>query len=337
MNMPERNPGAVVGERHDVVILFDVQNGNPNGDPDTGNMPRTDPYSMRGLVSDVCLKRKVRNHVAQFGPRPVKTADGRELGYEIHVREGNVLKEDIDQAYEQEMGKKPPKDVKDRREQEKTFERLCRSYYDIRTFGAVLSTEGPLKGSFYGQVRGPVQFTFGQSLDKIMTLDVSITRCAVASEKERTTSGEGEERRTMGRKHIIPYALYRAHAYLSPAFARRTGFCYADLDVLFRALGTLFEHDRSAARGEMRIREVLDFEHVGAGTNAEERSASALLGCAPSHRLLEKVGVVKKFEGEFPSRFEDYQVMLDGKALSEVRFPVERPLGHEGVVLHRRV
>lgn len=329
--MSATTTGKIASQRHDIVLFFDVKNGNPNGDPDAGNMPRLDPATMKGLVTDVCLKRKVRNFVSLFRPE--------EPGYDIFIREGAVLKEAIDQAYKDVGGDGDKKGKKkDDSLQKPTFERLCRDYFDIRTFGAVLSTEGPLKGSFYGQVRGPLQITFGESSDRVMTLDATITRCAVASEGERKgEDGDGQENRTMGRKHMISYALYRAHAYLSPAFAVKTQFTEKDLDLFFKALGNLFEHDRSAARGEMQMRAVFDFIHEGVGTNDRERADSAKLGCAPAHRLMEKITVDRLFKGDFPASFQDYRILVEGKSMDDCAFPMADFGGFKGVKLFRRV
>jgi CRISPR-associated protein Csd2 len=301
----------VLTNRHDFLLLFEVTNGNPNGDPDAGNMPRIDPNTNRGIVSDVCLKRKVRNYVSEFAPAG--------NGYNILIQQGAVIetaqKRGIEAAKEQHKDKD--------KQAEAAMRWLCREFYDVRTFGGVLSTgEDVMKGSAWGQVRGPVQFTFGQSFHPITPLEITITRCAVTKEADK------EKERTMGNKHIVPYALYAAKGYVSPAFAERTGFTQADLDLLFEALLHMFEHDRSAARGEMVVRGLYDFEHVGTQpeTNAEQNRREARLGCAHAHKLFEGIKVRLKEGREFPQCFEDYEVICEWDST---------PLP-KGVRLHKR-
>jgi CRISPR-associated protein Csd2 len=304
--------------RHDFLILFDVTNGNPNGDPDTGNMPRFDPNSNKGIVSDVCLKRKIRNYVELL--HPSHEAEGS--GFNILIRQGNVIeteqKKGIVAAKEQHKEKD--------KQAEATMRWLCREFFDVRTFGGVLSTgDDVMKGSAWGQVRGPVQFTFGQSYDPINPLEITITRCAVTKEEDKA------KERTMGSKYIVPYALYAAKGYVSPPFAERTGFTQDDLNLLFEALLNMFEHDRSAARGEMVVRGLYDFEHVGTQheNNAGQNQREARLGCAHAHKLFEgiKVGLAGEAkEKGFPESFADYQIICewDSQALPP------------GVKLHKR-
>jgi CRISPR-associated protein Csd2 len=301
--------------RHDFLLLFEVTNGNPNGDPDAGNMPRLDPNTNRGIVSDVCLKRKVRNYVSEFAP--ARNGDGN--GYNILIQQGAVIetaqKRGIEAAREQHKDKD--------KQAEAAMRWLCREFYDVRTFGGVLSTgDDVMKGSAWGQVRGPVQFTFGQSFHPITPLEITITRCAVTKEADK------EKERTMGNKHIVPYALYAAKGYVSPAFAERTGFTQADLDLLFEALLHMFEHDRSAARGEMVVRGLYDFEHIGTQgpENAEQNRREARLGCAHAHKLFEGIKVKLKEGREFPQSFEDYEVICEWDTT-----PLPR-----GVQLHKR-
>lgn len=282
--------------RHDFLLLFEVTNGNPNGDPDAGNMPRLDPNTSRGIVSDVCLKRKVRNYVAAFAP---EGNGGDENGYNILVQQGAVLNTEISKGIK--AAQDESKDDVPRR----AMKWVCNQFYDVRAFGGVLSTgDEVMKGSAYGQVRGPVQFTFGQSFHPITPLEITITRCAVTKEEDRA------KERTMGNKHIVPYALYAAKGYISPAFAERTGFSNADLDLLFEALLNMFEHDRSAARGEMIVRGLYDFEHVGTQgeSNAEQNRREARVGCAHAHKLFEGVQVTLKDGKEFPESFGDYEI-----------------------------
>jgi len=331
----------ILTSRHDILLLFEVTNGNPNGDPDAGNMPRIEPNSNRGLVSDVCLKRKVRNYVSEFGPQ---RSEPDANGFSIMIRQGAVLNREIASALEAISTTLPPKPPK--KEKRKLFdweqtaaqtavEWLSREFYDVRTFGAVVSTgkdeeenkgekteeasadgktlkdlKGILKGSAFGQVRGPVQFTFGQSFHPITPIEITVTRCAVTKEEDI------EKERTMGHKHIVPYALYAAKAYVSPAFAEKTKFTNADLKLLFEALSDLFSHDRSAARGEMIVRGIYDFEHVGTQhpNNGEQNKREARLGCAHAHVLFEgiEVHLRKNANGsdkEGPQSFADYEII----------------------------
>lgn len=303
-----------LNHRHDLLILFDVTNGNPNGDPDAGNMPRIEPNTSKGLITDVCIKRKIRNFVLDF-----KHQD-QDDGYDILIRQGAVLETEISTAINKS---KDDASISGSRHEEKTKNWLCRQFYDVRAFGGVLSTgQDIMRGSAFGQVRGPVQFTFAQSFDPITPLEISITRCAV------TKAAEAEKERTMGNKHIVPYGLYQAKGYVSPAFAEKTNFTQADYDLLIQALMSLFEHDRSAARGEMIVRALFDFEHVGkqGEANAVQNDAEAKLGCAPAHKLFETVEVKLREGCKFPSAFTDYAVTC---SFSENQFP--------GVQLHKHI
>ncbi len=367
-------PSDPVGERHEFVLLFDCTKSNPNGDPDTGNMPRVQPDSLKGLVTDVCLKRKIRNFFTLYCPHDGEARAWRDEndkkegrnGYDIFIREGAVLQELFDpdtkktdaleieklakEIFVSEMGQKieawtakkskkgggkkgkgkaaeaalaedneneaaqgeesaeaeevsPAKQAKQR-----AFQlAVMRTFFDLRAFGGVLSTEGPLKGSFYGQIRGPLQFTFSESLDKVLPLDATITRCAVASveEAKKQQKEESGDSRTMGRKYGIDYGLYRCHIHFSPAFAAKTGFTYYDLDNFLFALVHMFDDDHAAGR-HLRLVGLVDFEHQSA------------LGNAPAHKLFELVkveGVKKDKDGkqvfassdsEFPRRLDDY-------------------------------
>lgn len=331
----------ILTNRHDIVLLFEVTNGNPNGDPDAGNMPRIEPNSNRGLVTDVCIKRKIRNYVAEFGQQPERAKGDN--GFSIMVRQGAVLNREIASALQAISTDLPPKPPK--KEKRKVFdweqdaakmavEWLAKEFYDVRAFGAVVSTgkdeeegagekgdtsgdsdtvkalKGILKGSAWGQVRGPVQFTFGQSFHPITPIEITVTRCAVTKEEDAA------KERTMGHKHIVPYALYAAKCYVSPAFAGKTGFTNADLDLLFEALNNLFAHDHSAARGDMIVRGIYDFEHVGTQheNNAAQNRKEARLGCAHAHVLFEGIEVILKknadgTEKEGPQSFADYEVV----------------------------
>ena len=296
----------ILNNRHDIYLLFEVTNGNPNGDPDAGNMPRLEPNTNRGIVSDVCLKRKVRNYIEMFKPERNGNA------FEIFVKSGLALERTITHAVKENNGNA-----------EETVKWLCREFYDIRAFGGVLSVgDAVMKGSAYGQVRGPVQFTFSQSFDSINPLDITITRCVA------TTIADESKERTMGSKFIVPYGLYAAKIYVSPAFAERTGFTNSDLDVLFEALNYMFEHDRSAARGEMIIRGIYDFEHIGTQheNNVENNKREARLGCCHAHKLFEGIKVNLKDGKEFPESFADYEVICDWDSNELPR----------GVELHKR-
>ena len=267
-----------IENRYDFVYLFDVANGNPNGDPDAGNLPRMDPETSQGLVSDVCLKRKVRNFVAMTQNAP---------GHEIFVAERAILELQQKRAWDAvipdataEDRKKLPKEEQQARE---ITQWMCANFFDVRTFGAVMST----KGANCGQVRGPVQFAFARSIDPILPLEISITRMAATTQADAESKGDI---RTMGRKHIVPYGLYRAHGYVSACLAggagKGTGFSEEDLELLWTALEQMFDHDRSAARGEMTARRLILFKHGSA------------LGNAPAHRLFERVTVKRAFDGE---------------------------------------
>lgn len=303
--------------RYDFVLLFDVSKGNPNGDPDAGNLPRLDPETNHGLVSDVCLKRKVRNFV--------EFARNDTPGFTIYVQEGAILNEQHRRAYvalrpdDAKAAKEAKLNPKDDAEAKQLREFMCKNFFDVRTFGAVMSM-----GINCGQVRGPVQVTFAHSVEPIVPQEITITRMAATNEAEKKKPTEGSEagsdrtdNRTMGRKHIVPYGLYRAHGFISAKLAERTGFADADLDLLREALATMFEHDRSAARGEMASRKVVAFKHANA------------LGNAPAHALFERVQVGRNIDGEFrkidrrldnfpPAReFSDYVVKVDRDGLPE--------------------
>jgi CRISPR-associated protein Csd2 len=278
------NVSEIIKNRYDFVYLFDVKDGNPNGDPDAGNLPRIDPETGHGLVTDVCLKRKVRNYIIICRPESE--------GYDIFIKEKAILNKLIDEAHEQEQ-------VKDKEKREKTDEArkfMCRKYFDIRAFGAVMST-----GRNAGQVRGPIQLTFSRSIDTVATLEHSITRIAVATEAE--AEKQSGETRTMGRKFTVPYALYRCHGFMSASLAEQTGFSETDLNLFWEALKNMFEHDRSAARGQMEARKLVVFKHDGK------------LGNAPAHELLQRVKVTRK-DNSAPARdYSDYVVTVDHVSL----------------------
>ncbi len=310
--------------RYDFVLLFEVTRGNPNGDPDAGNLPRLDPETNHGLVSDVSLKRKIRNYV-EFA------REGQD-GFHIYVQEGAILNEQHRKAYvalrpsDAKASKDAKLNPKDDAEAAKLKDFMCANFFDVRTFGAVMST-----GINCGQVRGPVQLTFAQSIEPIVPVEISITRMAATNEAEKKQKAEGDDsndrtdNRTMGRKHIVPYGLYRAHGFISAKLSERTGFGEADLDLLFEALGSMFEHDHSAARGEMATRKLIIFKHANA------------LGLAPAHTLFDRVKVGRNVDGEFrevddrgignllPARkFADYHISIDRAALPDGIEIIER-------------
>ena len=283
----------VVG-RYDFVLLFDVKDGNPNGDPDAGNAPRVDPETGHGLVSDVCLKRKIRNYVSLSQVLP----DGSHRpGFDIYVKERAILNNQHQRAYDALKLDPDAKRKEERQENEnKARAWMCANFFDIRMFGAVMST-----GVNAGQVRGPVQITFSRSQDPIVALEQAITRMAVTTEKEAEKQEGGN--RTMGRKEIVPYGLYRAHGFISPQLAAQTKFSQNDLGILWSALGNMFDFDRSAARGEMTTRELVIFEH------------QSPLGNAQAHRLFERVTVSRRDESRPPRAYGDYVVSVDEQAL----------------------
>lgn len=353
-----KTAGDEVGERHDIVLLFDATKSNPNGDPDTGNMPRLQPDTLRGLVTDVCLKRKVRNFFSLYNPDGMLRSDPPPTGYEIFIRENAILQQlmelpaieaiakqiFIEKSHltEAQWDRKPAKkprgkgkkakeaagtasetqqsvvlnssakapesaaaeakaggtaDVEDLRRRAYR-DALCKSFFDLRAFGGVTSTEGPLKGSFYGQIRGPLQFAFAESLDRVLQLDATITRCAVASKDElKQVESEDTGNRTMGRKHVVNYGLYRTHIYFSPAFAAKTGFTYYDLDNFLFALMNMFRDDTAAGRAGMRVVGLVDFQHTSA------------LGNEHSHKLFDSVKIERTGESaqrDFPNSLKDY-------------------------------
>jgi len=281
----------IISRRYDFAILFDVINGNPNGDPDAGNAPRIDPETGHGFVSDVCLKRKIRNFVTLAKRNP----DGSPVpGYDIYVKEKAVLNQLHQKAYEALGLKSDARGAEKAGQIDKARAWMCQQFFDIRTFGAVMSTEINC-----GQVRGPVQFAFARSVDPIVSLEQAITRMAVTNERDI------DKERTMGRKEIVPYALYVGHGFISPHLAADTGFHDEDLKLLWDALQMMFEHDRSAARGEMTTRKLIVFEH------------ESPLGNAPAHRLFERIKVTRKDPGSPPRSYSDYSVSIDRDGLPQ--------------------
>lgn len=307
--MTETTVRPAVTRRHDFVLLFDVTNGNPNGDPDAGNTPRFDPETGHGLVSDVALKRKIRNYVSLA--KANLDGGGPVPGYDIYVKHQGILEHLHRQAYEAQGLKVDEKSKEAKASNvQKARAWMCQTYFDIRSFGAVLALEINC-----GQVRGPVQITFSRSIDPIVALEQSITRKAVATQREADSQIEksGQVVGTMGRKEIVPYALYRAHGFVSPHLAADTGFSEADLELIWEALANMFEHDRSATRGEMATRKLLVFEH------------ESPLGNAPAHALFARITARRKNEKRPARDISDYEIAIDREGLPR------------GVTLHERL
>lgn len=305
-----------IQNRYDFVLLFDVKDGNPNGDPDAGNLPRQDAETGQGLVTDVCLKRKIRNFVALTKDQAESTEklQGGKKRYEIYVKEKAVLNKQHERAYVA-IGRKDMLEGDDKKRKggdgvNDAREWMCANFFDVRTFGAVMST-----GINCGQVRGPIQLTFARSLDPIVASEHSITRMAVTTDAE--AEKQQGDNRTMGRKFTVPYGLYMAHGFVSSFLAKQTGFSDDDLGVLWDALSTMFEHDRSAARSEMATRGLYVFKH------------DSELGNAPAHKLFDLIQVRRSNGDSGPPRgFRDYSV----------NFPDEGPIdGFPGVTFTKKV
>ncbi len=295
--MPQgRNPDMSekttnVDVRHDFVLLFDVTDGNPNGDPDAGNLPRVDPETMQGIVTDVCLKRKVRDYVAAlYADNP---------GYDIYVKHKGLLPSQREAPYVEldleNRGKKQPAS-----EVAKAKEWMCANFFDVRAFGAVMS----MNEFNCGQVTGPLQLTFGRSIDPVVPQDLSIVRVAIEGDEQERADDEATHG-TMGRKALIPYGLYRAHGFFNPTLADDTGFSSDDLEAFWQALPRMWELDRSASRGFMACRGLYVFSHESA------------LGDAPAHRLFDAIDVAKKPDVDAPRSFGDYEVTIDDDTLAD--------------------
>jgi len=296
--------------RYDFALIFDVRDGNPNGDPDAGNLPRLDAESGHGLVTDVSLKRKIRNFVG--------LVKGEQPPYEIYIKEKAILNQTHERAYvavgagDALKGEdKKRKGGGDTVDQARKW--MCANFFDVRTFGAVMST-----GVNCGQVRGPVQLTFARSVDPVVALEHSITRMAVATEAE--AEKQQGDNRTMGRKHTVPYGVYVAHGFVSSFLAKQTGFGGEDLELLWQALTQMFEHDRSAARGEMSTRGLYVFKH------------ESELGNAPAYALFDQLKVTRKAGDSVPRSFDAYEVLFDGQPLAAGQSVQPQP----GVTLTRR-
>ena len=285
----------VIKNRYEFVILFDVENGNPNGDPDAGNLPRIDPESGYGIVTDVCIKRKIRNYV--------ETVKEDSEGYKIYIKEDVPLNRSDYTAYEY-LGT-DDKGIKDLKKKDPEVDRkirdfMCRNFFDIRTFGAVMTTF--VKAALNcGQVRGPVQLGFSRSIDPIVSQEVTITRVAITTEKDAESKST-----EMGRKNIVPYALYRTEGYISANLARKvTGFSEEDLELLWEAIINMFEIDHSAARGKMAVRELIVFKH------------SKELGDCPAYKLFDAVEVRKHDDVDYPRKYGDYTISIHEEQIPE--------------------
>ncbi len=291
--------GEVIKNRYEFVILFDVENGNPNGDPDAGNMPRIDPESRLGLVTDVCLKRKIRNYV--------EAVKEDEQGYKIYIKENVPLNrsdkaacESIGITGDDVVGELKKLKKTDKNALEKLRDYMCKNFYDIRTFGAVMTTFGKALLNC-GQVRGPVQLGFARSIDPVISQEVTITRVAITTEKDAENKNN-----EIGRKYIVPYGLYRAEGYVSANLARKvTGFSEDDLELLWDAIINMFENDHSAARGKMAVRELIVFKH------------SKELGDCPAYKLFDAIEVKKNDGVEYPRKYQDYTITIHEDAIPD--------------------
>jgi CRISPR-associated protein Csd2 len=278
--MPE-----LIKNRYEFVLFFDVENGNPNGDPDAGNMPRIDPQTGKGIISDVCIKRKIRNYVSAVYDNA--------FGHDIYVSEGAILNNKQKEAYDK-CGLAAKKDKKEEKMVAQRY--MCERYFDVRSFGAVMDT-GDYK---CGQVCGPVQLCFSKSEDVILQQEITITRMASTTEKEKDT-----ENRTMGRKYIVPYALYRLEGFISAKLAEKTGFSEDDLKLLLEALVNMFDHDHSAARGKMTSRKLFVFQH------------ESMLGNAPSDRLFSLITTEKTNQDAPPRAFSEYVIKVQKEKMPQ--------------------
>jgi len=306
-----------IKNRYEFMMLFDCENGNPNGDPDAGNAPRIDPQDMRGLATDVMLKRRVRNYI--------QLAKGNVMPNAIFVEHATNLNRPIARAHEETEGGLGNNGGKGASKEKVELARkwMCDNFYDVRTFGAVMST-----GPNAGQVRGPVQFSFARSVDPVLPLDLSITRMAVAENVKGAKSSEDyakweseqpeDKLRTMGRKALIPYGLYVAKGFISAHLARETGFSEDDLALFWEALLKMFEHDRSSSKGIMSVREpIFIFQHIGTDSDENQRARQAVLGCAPAHKLFELIEIRKKDGVDVPRSFNDYEITFHKSGLSK--------------------
>ena len=311
-----------IKNRYEFLFIFDCQNGNPNGDPDAGNAPRIDPQDMHGLVSDVAIKRRIRNYV--------QAARANTPPYAIFVQHATNLNTKIVLAHENSKGGFDPAKPAGKDKVEAAKKWMCANFYDVRTFGAVMST-----GPNAGQVRGPVQIAFARSVDPVLPLDISITRMAVAEDVKSAKSSadylkwEAEQPedklRTMGRKALIPYGLYVAKGFVSAHLAQDTGFSDDDLQLLWEAILNMYEHDRSASKGIMTVHQLHIFKHIGTDSDPTQRERQAILGCAPAHKLFELIEIKRKPQIQTPRSFDDYQITVHSDRLPAGVELTERP------------
>ncbi len=299
----------IINNKYEFMFLFDCENGNPNGDPDSANAPRIDPQDMRGLVSDVAIKRRIRNYV--------QLAKNNIAPYAIFIEHATNLNTPIILAHEQANGEYDPKKNANKKQVCNARKWMCQNFFDVRTFGAVMST-----GANAGQVRGPVQIAFSRSVDPVLPLDLSITRMAVADDVKGALSSKDlvkwtEEQpenklRTIGRKNLIPYGLYIGKGFISAHLAEDTGFTEDDLNLFWEALKNMFEHDRSSSKGIMTVHKPLFvFKHIGTDSDENQRIQQAKLGCAPAHKLFDLIKIEKKNEIDVPRKFSDYSIIID--------------------------
>lgn len=306
---------APIKNRYEFLFIFDIENGNPNGDPDAGNAPRIDPEDRCGLVSDVALKRRVRNYV--------QIARNNEMPHAIFVEHATNLNRPIARSHEETGGIPTDKKGATKSKVKEAKNWMCRNFFDVRTFGAVMAT-----GANAGQVRGPIQFAFARSIDPVLPLDISITRMAVAEDVKGAKTIEDFQKwedeqpedklRTMGRKNLIPYGLFVAKGFISANLAQQTGFSEEDLKLFWQALINMYDHDRSASKGMMSCRGLYVFQHIGKSGDEEQRQKEAMLGCAPAHRLLDLGQVVSiNKKQETPRSFQDYEVSISREKLPQ--------------------
>lgn len=298
----------LIQNRYEFLFLLDCENGNPNGDPDAGNAPRLDPETMLGLISDVALKRRIRNYV--------QIARGNQMPYAVFVEHATNLNRAIARAHEETGGLPDSKKGAAKGKVEAAKRWMCQGFFDVRAFGAVMST-----GANAGQVRGPVQIAFARSVDPVLALDVAITRMAVAENVKGASSSEDiarweseqpeDQLRTMGRKALIPYGLFLGRGFISAHLAQETGFSEEDLGLLWESILNMYEHDRSSSKGLMTVhRPLYVFQHEGTDSDPEQRRRQAMLGCAPAHELFGLIEVKKRDGVEAPRRFGDYEVTV---------------------------
>ena len=312
---------SIIANRYEFLCLFDCLDGNPNGDPDAANMPRVDPETLYGLVSDVAIKRRIRNYV--------QLACGNKMPNAIFIENATNLNTKIVQAHEAVGNPKPTEKGATKGKVRAASDWMCQNFYDVRAFGAVMST-----GPNAGQVRGPVQIAFSRSLDPVLSLDVSITRMAIADDLKSAKSSadyhadeasrQEDKLRTMGRKSIIPYGLYACRGFISAFLAERTGFSDDDLELLFNALGGMFEHDRSASKGTMTTQKLFVFKHVGTDSVENQRAQQAKLGCTAAQKLFNLVKIERVNPDQPPRSFEDYRISIDKKSCPDGVEIIER-------------